>query len=104
MIYEIKYIVNKDFSGNIKKIDDFKDIKDIPKNTIALIKEPNPDIILLFNKVKAFIVEKGGALSHFAIICLENNIPIVKLENASQKLNENDSIIVKEGKIYVNED
>lgn len=52
-------------------------IEDWPKNTILVAESTDPGWTGLFLKSKAVIVEKGGVLSHCAIVAREMNLPAV---------------------------
>jgi phosphoenolpyruvate-protein kinase (PTS system EI component) len=99
----IEYLVKKDFEGKLIIIDkiDLSLIKDnLSKKTVVFLKTPSPDIILILDKIDGVIVDKGGRLSHFVIVCAENNLPVVKYDKANE-LKEGDYIIIKEGKLNV---
>ncbi len=98
----IEYLVKKDFEGKLFVIEklEIEKLLEIPKDSIIYLKEPSADIILVIDKIKGVIVNKGGRLSHFVIVCAENNIPVVKYHKANE-LKENDYIIIKEGNLYV---
>lgn len=53
------------------------DIGNWPKNTILVAESTDPGWTGLFLKSKAVIVEKGGVLSHCAIVAREMNLPAV---------------------------
>lgn len=53
------------------------DIENWPKNTILVAESTDPGWTGLFLKSKAVIVEKGGVLSHCAIVAREMNLPAV---------------------------
>ncbi len=101
MKYKIDYIVEGNFSGPIKIIDSSYDYKLVCEGDVLLIKKPNPDIVLSFGKITGIISEVGGKLSHIAIVSRENNIPCVRLENATNILKNGVVISVRDGFIYV---
>lgn len=103
MIYDIEYIIKKDFSGNVKIIKNRSDFNKVDNEDIILLLTSSPDVIILFNKIKGIIIEEGGRTSHLAIISRESNIPLIKLNNAKEIIKDNDFINVINGKIYVNE-
>lgn len=103
MIENIEYIVEKDFEGELVILEklDLNNIKNIPLNSVIYLKRPTPDIVLLFGKINGIIIDVGGKLSHFAIICRESNIGVVKFSKANENLLNNDYITIKDGKIDV---
>lgn len=52
-------------------------IEDIPENSILVIKQAAPDIVLIINKIKAIVTNFGGKTSHISSIARELNIPCV---------------------------
>ena len=56
---------------------DMIDIENWPKNTILVAESTDPGWTGLFLKSKAVVVEKGGVLSHCAIVAREMNLPAV---------------------------
>ena len=98
----IEYLVKKDFEGRLFVIENINvnNILNIPKDSVIYLKNPSADVILIIDKIKGIIVDKGGKLSHFVIVCAENNIPVVKYNNIDI-LKQGDYIIIKDGKIYV---
>lgn len=98
----IEYLVKNDFEGHLFIIEklDINKLSSIPKDSVIYLKEPFADIILIIDKIKGIIVDKGGKLSHFVIVCAENNIPVIKYHKANE-LKEGNYIIIKEGMLYV---
>jgi phosphoenolpyruvate-protein phosphotransferase (PTS system enzyme I) len=79
----------------------------IPLNSIVVTDSLTPADILLLSRsnTKAFITDHGGITSHAAIISRSLNIPaIVGTHNATQKINDGDTVIVDgfHGYILVN--
>lgn len=101
MKYKIEYIVKGDFSGPIKKINDFSDYKKICSGDVLLIKTANPDVVQAFGKIVGIISEVGGKLSHLATVSRENNIPYIRLKDATNILKDGMNISISDGFIYV---
>lgn len=103
MSENIEYIVKKDFEGTLVVLEEITldSIKQLPNNCVIYLKYPTPDIVLLFGKINGIIVHVGGKLSHFAIICREYDIPLVKYPNAVDKLISGKHITIRNGEIDV---
>jgi phosphohistidine swiveling domain-containing protein len=99
----IEYIVKRDFEGELVILEEITiaSIKNLPSSCVVYLKYPTPDIVLLFGKINGIIVHVGGKLSHFAIICREYDIPLVKYSDAKEKLIDGKYITIKNGKIDV---
>jgi phosphohistidine swiveling domain-containing protein len=99
----IEYIVKRDFEGELVVLEEItaNSIKSLPSNCVVYLKYPTPDIVLLFGKINGIIVHVGGKLSHFAIICREYDIPLVKYPNAKEKLENGKHITIRNGEIDV---
>lgn len=103
MSEKIEYIVKRDFEGELVVLEEItlNSIKKLPDNCVVYLKYPTPDIVLLFGKIKGVIVSVGGKLSHFAIICREYNVPLVKYSNAQEKLINCKYVTIRNGEIDV---
>jgi phosphohistidine swiveling domain-containing protein len=63
--------------GRIKKIITQKDYLTVNKDDIIVTSSLKPDLVLLFSKVAAIIAERGGQLSHAAIVAREYGLPVI---------------------------
>lgn len=65
--------------GEVRVVNDIEGIRteDWPDNTILVAESTDPGWTGLFLKSKAIVVEKGGVLSHCAIVAREMNLPAV---------------------------
>ena len=62
---------------------------------ILVTRQTDPGWVVVFPLISGLIVERGGMLSHGAIVSREFGIPaIVGVENASLKIKDNDLIIL----------
>lgn len=80
-----------------------KEIVKIDNGDILVTETTNPLFTLAILKAKALVTDKGGVLSHAAIVARELNIPcVVGTRNATKVLKDNQRIIVdgKKGVIY----
>lgn len=74
---------------------------------IVLTPAPSPDIYLIATECAGIISEKGGIVSHLAMICLEQGIPaIVGLQDAFQTVKKHRRItmVSNQGRGEVYED
>ena len=51
-----------------------------------VVKSLHPDYFLLFGSIVLIIAEKGGALSHLAIMAREYSLPIILIEDIVSKI------------------
>ena len=71
------------------------DINSWPENTIIVAESTDPGWTGLFLKSKAVVVEKGGVLSHCAIVAREMNLPAVSgIKNCHHRFHDGDKIWV----------
>jgi len=65
--------------GEIRVVTDPEqvDMSNWPENTVLVAESTDPGWTGLFLKSKAVIVEKGGVLSHCAIVAREMNLPAI---------------------------
>jgi len=61
--------------GRIKKVFSVKDISSVTKDDIVVTNDNSPSYSLAFLKTKGIISEKGGMLSHLAIVAREMGKP-----------------------------
>jgi phosphohistidine swiveling domain-containing protein len=92
----------KYFKGKVRFVftkEDYK--KDFSNDDILVVKHLSPDLVPLFSKVAGCISEKGGRLSHAAIVAREMNFPIlVSTILIQSEIQEGKFIsVTKEGKV-----
>jgi len=83
-------------TGKVKIVDDSNLSKiRLEKNTILVCDMTSPDYVSLMRKSSAIVTNKGGILSHAAIIAREFQIPcIVATDNATEILQNGDLVEV----------
>jgi len=91
--------------GVVRVIQDIDkvDIGSIDENTILVAESTDPGWTALFTKVKGIVVEKGGVLSHCAIVAREMKIPAVSdIYQCHKKLKDGQHIWVdgNYGRVY----
>ncbi len=90
--------------GNIFLVDDINDLSGAKKGCVVITKSLHPNLASLLPICQAIISEKGGKLSHLAIVAQERDIPIIsEAENACEILRpyERVKILVNQGVIVV---
>ena len=83
-------------SGPASIVLDPTQVNDLPENYILVCPSTDPAWTPLFINASGLILERGGALSHGAIVAREMGLPSVVLENAT-KLFKNGEIISIDG-------
>lgn len=84
----------------IKKLQEFSKMK---KGYILVAPMTSPPWLLVIQKAIAVVTDRGGMLSHAAIVCREFGIPaVVGTENATKLLTDGMFVVINgtEGKIY----
>ena len=97
------------YSGPVKVIRNFAELKKIEKGDILVTTMTNPDMVPAMQKAGAIITNEGGMTCHAAIVSREMGTPcIVGTEHATEVLKEGEIItvhasrgIVYQGKIAV---
>lgn len=68
---------------------------DFPENAVLVAEVTTPDLVGLMKKSVAIITDKGGILSHAAIIARELGKPcVVDVGNATTKLHDGQAVEV----------
>lgn len=71
------------------------DMNELGNNAILVSKEADPDIFIVFDKIKAIVTDQGGITCHVASLAREFSIPcIIGTKYATQKIKHGDTIIV----------
>jgi phosphohistidine swiveling domain-containing protein len=89
--------------GCVKVLDSVLEAGKINKGDILVTRQTDPGWAMVFPLISGLIVERGGALSHGAIVAREFGIPaVVGIENITKILKDNDQIILDgdAGKIF----
>ncbi len=106
MVLKLKGITgfNGVVKGRIRKVLTIGDVKKVSNEDIIVVKDNSPLLSLAFLKAKAIISEKGGLLSHLAIVAREMNKPcLLGVEKASSILKDGDKVVLdcKNGEVIV---
>ena len=78
--------------GTARVVFDPREVTDLGRDAILVCPSTDPGWTPLFLHVRGLIVERGGVLSHGAIIAREFGIPAVVLEAATQRITEGSQI------------
>jgi len=92
-------------SGPASIILDPTQVNDLPENYILVCPSTDPAWTPLFINASGLILERGGALSHGAIVAREMGLPSVVLENATKLFNNGEIISIdgNRGKVWRSE-
>lgn len=81
--------------ARIKVLESVLESAKLNKGDILVTKQTDPGWAMVFPLIGGLIVERGGALSHGAIVAREFGIPaIVGIANITEILNDNDEVIL----------
>jgi len=81
--------------GRAKVLSSVMEASKLELGDILVTRQTDPGWVVVFPLISGLIVERGGMLSHGAIVSREFGIPaIVGVENASLKIKDNDLIIL----------
>lgn len=82
-------------TGKVKILTSPKDVKKMKKGDVLVAPETNPEYTLAIIMASAIVTERGGILSHPAIVAREMGIPgVVGVKDAMKKLKDNMIIMV----------
>ena len=82
-------------TGRVRKIRSYKDVLRVGNGDVVVTNNNSPLFSLAFLKAGAIISEKGGLLSHLAIVAREMSKPCVfNVKNALELLKSNEIIEV----------
>lgn len=93
--------------GKIKKVLTIDDVRKVNEEDIIVTNDNSPLFSLAFFKAKGIISEKGGLLSHLAIVAREMKKPcLLSVENATSILKEGDKVILdcNKGEVIVEDE
>lgn len=80
-------------TGRVKVLDSVMEAEKLEKGDILVTRQTDPGWVSVFPLISGLIVERGGMLSHGAIVSREFGIPsIVGVEDATLKLKDGDLI------------
>ena len=86
-------------SGRVKVLQSVLEADKLEKGDILITRQTDPGWVVVFPLISGLIVERGGMLSHGAIVSREFGIPaIVGVENATSLLKDGDEIILNADK------
>ncbi len=103
--YLVKEIAGKAFTGlaasggkiraRVKVLGSVLEAEKIKAGEILVTKQTDPGWAMVFPIIGGLIVERGGALSHGAIVAREFGIPaVLGIENITEILKDNDEVIL----------
>ncbi len=69
-------------------------VQDLPAGSVLVCSSLDTGLTPLLLRVAAVVVERGGLLSHGAIVARQLGIPAVVLPNASQLLRDGQMVVV----------
>ena len=80
--------------GHVRLVSDpnLADLENWPADTILVAPATDPGWTKLLTKVRGVIVERGGVLSHCAIVAREMGLPAINLAHATEILKDGDEI------------
>ncbi len=82
-------------SARVKVLESVMEADKIKTGEILVTKQTDPGWAMVFPIIGGLIVERGGALSHGAIVAREFGIPaVLGIENITEILNDNDEVIL----------
>lgn len=90
--------------GRVRKVLKVEDIEKVEAEDIVVTNDNSPLFSIAFFKAKGIISEKGGLLSHLAIVAREMGKPcLLNVERATILLNDDDVICLDcdEGKVII---
>ena len=81
--------------GSVKVLESVLDSEKLNKGDILVTKQTDPGWAMVFPLIGGLIVERGGALSHGAIVAREFGIPaVIGIANITEILKDNDVVIL----------
>lgn len=98
------YRFDKEVIGSARVVSE-KEADSLKEDNILVAESTNPNFMPAMLKVKGIITERGGLLSHSAIISREFNIPcILGVEKATQLIKDGCRLILKNtGEVIIDE-
>ena len=81
--------------GRVKILESVLEGEKLNKGDILVTKQTDPGWAMVFPIIGGLIVERGGALSHGAIVAREFGIPaVIGIEGITEQLQDNDEVIL----------
>jgi len=81
--------------GRVKVLESVLESEKINKGDILVTKQTDPGWAMVFPLISGLIVERGGALSHGAIVAREFGIPaVIGISNITTILKDEDEVIL----------
>lgn len=81
--------------GRVKHLNSALEAKELTPGDILLTKQTDPGWATVFPLISALVIERGGMLSHGAIVAREFGIPaVVGVENATTRIKDESEILV----------
>ena len=92
MQWECRPIASGVARGTARVVFDPREVTDLGPDAILVCPSTDPGWTPLFVNARGLIVERGGVLSHGAIVAREFGIPAVVLEAATQRIADGSQI------------
>ncbi len=81
--------------GKVRVIKSIQQLNELESDEIIVTRSTDPSWTVIFNRISGLIMERGGLLSHGAILAREYGIPaIVQVNDATQKLRTGMQILI----------
>jgi pyruvate,water dikinase len=81
--------------GRVKVLESVLEGNKIEQGDILVTKQTDPGWAMVFPLIGGLIVERGGALSHGAIVAREFGIPaVIGIDHITRSLKDNDEVIL----------
>ena len=88
--------VPRDFSGEIAVIEDTLPLSpEYYHNKIVVTKFLKPQLVSLYGTVAGILTERGGYLSHAALVAREKGVPILQVAACCSRLSDGDQVYVQ---------
>ncbi|MDQ1266459.1 MAG: Phosphoenolpyruvate synthase [Bacteroidota bacterium] len=90
-------------SGNAYIVNNIKELRNVPNNTVLIARKNMPEIASILHKLSALITETGSTTGHLSIIAREIGIPfITNIHNAISSFTQGEPLTVfaDECKVY----
>ena len=99
---EAHSVSNGSCTGTVAIVKSPEEVSELPQDSILVCPSTDPSWTPLFVNSAGLVLERGGSLSHGAVVAREMGLPAVVLEGATEILKEGESITVdaNSGRIF----